>query len=225
MDGGMRQRLLALVRARLERFGADHNPATVLDPEATAELTALLATVPDPAADLEIAYTAGMLHWSRYLVLDSDDDQQDFADALTWFVPVYQVRPGAVPDEARTHLARLAAANDPQTVADHAASLLKETVNAGNRAGLDAAINACRQAVAATSAGHPAHAQALSTLGDAAFNGIRAYAEQNNIKIDGLPADPTAEIPPEQALHIIHNFLAIQFPLLHPAAPSPGAAT
>jgi phospholipase C len=59
----------------------------------------------------------------------------------------------------------------------------------------------------------------LSTLGKAAFNGIRAYAEQHHIKIDGLPADPQAEIPPEQALHIIHNFLAIQFPLLHPSPP------
>ena len=67
--------------------------------------------------------------------------------------------------------------------------------------------------------------QALSTLGKTVFNGIRAYAEQNNIQIDGLPADSNAEIPPEQALHIIHNFFAIQFPLLHPAAPSPGAAT
>jgi len=67
--------------------------------------------------------------------------------------------------------------------------------------------------------------QALSTLGKAAFNGIRAYAEQHNIQIEGLPADPQAEIPPEQALHIIHNFLAIQFPLLHRAAPSPGTAT
>jgi phospholipase C len=29
------------------------------------------------------------------------------------------------------------------------------------------------------------------------------------------------QIPPELALHIIHNFLAIQFPLLYPAAPGP----
>ena len=64
--------------------------------------------------------------------------------------------------------------------------------------------------------------QALSTLGKAAFNGIRAYAEQNSIQIEGLPADPNAEIPPEQALRIVHNFLAIQFPLLHPAAPRAG---
>ena len=32
----------------------------------------------------------------------------------------------------------------------------------------------------------------------------------------GQGSDPNAQIPPEQALHIIHNFLAIQFPLLHP---------
>ena len=38
--------------------------------------------------------------------------------------------------------------------------------------------------------------QTLSTLGKAVFSGIRAYAEQNKIQIDGLPADPDAEIPP-----------------------------
>jgi phospholipase C len=65
--------------------------------------------------------------------------------------------------------------------------------------------------------------QALSTLGKAVFNGIRGYAERHEIKIEGLPEDPEAEIPPEQALHIIHNFLAIQFPLLHPAVPGPRA--
>ena len=52
--------------------------------------------------------------------------------------------------------------------------------------------------------------------------GIR---QQHNIQIEGLPDNPNAEIPAEQALHIIHNFLAIQFPLLHPAAPGPGTAT
>jgi hypothetical protein len=54
--------------------------------------------------------------------------------------------------------------------------------------------------------------------GDGKTFGIRAYAEQHNIQIEGLPDDPNARVPPEQALHIIHNFLAIQFPLLHPTA-------
>ena len=37
--------------------------------------------------------------------------------------------------------------------------------------------------------------KSLSTLGKAAFEGIRAYAEQHNIQIEGLPTDPNAEIP------------------------------
>jgi hypothetical protein len=41
----------------------------------------------------------------------------------------------------------------------------------------------------------------------------------STLTAERLPADPKAAIPPEQALHIIHNFLAIQFPLLHPSPP------
>ena len=58
----------------------------------------------------------------------------------------------------------------------------------------------------------------LSTLGKAAFEGIRAYAKEKDIQIDELPMDPGAPIPPEKALHILHNFLALHFPLLAPAA-------
>ena len=164
MDGGMRQRLLALVRARVERFGVDHDPATVLDPEALAELTALLETVPDPAADLEITNAAGWLRWWRYRALDPGGNQQELADALALFVPVYQVRPDAVPHQVRTYFGRLAA-NDPQVVADRAASLLEETLSTGNPADLDAVIDASRQVAAATLTGHPGHAKSLSTLG------------------------------------------------------------
>ena len=69
------------------------------------------------------------------------------------------------PDQVHAHFARLAAANDPQTAADRAAILLEETLSTGNRASLDAVIEASRQAVAATPAGHPARAKSLSTLG------------------------------------------------------------
>jgi phospholipase C len=65
--------------------------------------------------------------------------------------------------------------------------------------------------------------QSLSTLGKAAFGGIRAFAEEHDIHIDGLPEDPEADIPPEQALHIVHNFFAISFPrLAAPAATAGG---
>ena len=42
--------------------------------------------------------------------------------------------------------------------------------------------------------------------------GIRAYAEQHNIEIEGLPEDPKAEIPPEQALHMVQTSLRSNSP-------------
>ena len=54
---------------------------------------------------------------------------------------------------------------------------------------------------------------------------LRGYAEQQGIEIEGLPDDPKAEIPPEQALNILHNFLAISFPRLAPTAPRTGTPT
>jgi phospholipase C len=65
--------------------------------------------------------------------------------------------------------------------------------------------------------------QLISALGKSLFDGIRGYAEQHNIEIEGLPKDPKAEIPPEQALQVLQNFAATLFPRLAPAAPSPGA--
>ena len=64
----------------------------------------------------------------------------------------------------------------------------------------------------------------LSALGKTLVDGIREYAAQNNIEIEGLPNDPNADIPPEQVLNVLRNFLATFFPLLAPAAPGPGAA-
>jgi CHAT domain/Tetratricopeptide repeat len=172
VDWGERQRLLTLVRARVEQFGVDHNAATVMASEAAAELTALLEIVPDPVADLEIAHAAGWLRWLRYRALDSEDGQHELAEALTLLAPVYQARPDAVPDEVSTHFARLAdafirvaAPNDPQAIADRVANLLVRTLSTGDRADLDAVIVVSQQTVAAIPTDHPAHVQCLSTLG------------------------------------------------------------
>jgi tetratricopeptide (TPR) repeat protein len=193
VDGEMRQRLLALVHARLERFRADdHNAAAILEPEAAAELAALLETVPDPLADLEIAYAAGWLRWSRYRALDSGGGQHELAEALTFFAPVYQARPDAVPGEVRTHFARLAdafirvaAPDDPQSIADRVDSLLVQALGTGNRADLDAVILVSQQTAAATPDGHPAHAQSLSALG---------FALTTRFRLTGNRADLDAAV-------------------------------
>ena len=62
----------------------------------------------------------------------------------------------------------------------------------------------------------------LSTLGKTLYQGMREYAEQNNIEIEGLPKDPKADLPPEQLLPVLRNFFATFFPLLAPAATGTG---
>ena len=60
--------------------------------------------------------------------------------------------------------------------------------------------------------------QAVSVLGKSLLDGLRGYAAQNNIKLEGLPEDPKADIPPEQIMTVLRSALAIFFPLLAPAA-------
>jgi len=98
----MRDRLLAQVWSRLEQFGADQDATTILSPTAVSEVQALLEAVPDPAADVEVALAAGWLYCVRYLAVEEGEDQEDLDAALTWFAPVHEVRPDAIPDQVRT---------------------------------------------------------------------------------------------------------------------------
>jgi hypothetical protein len=62
--------------------------------------------------------------------------------------------------------------------------------------------------------------QVVSLLGKSLLDALVGYAEQNNVKLDGLPDDPKAEIPPEQILTVLRSALAIFFPLLAPTTTS-----
>jgi len=163
----MRERLLGQVRARLERFEAGRDPAVVLDPSAVAEVRALLATMPDPAVDLEIAHVAGWLHWTRYLVLEAGEDRQDLDAALALFAPVYQASPDAVPDEVRAFFAKQPSgtADTPGAWHDRGVALLRETLRTGDPAALNDAIDLLQQAGDATPTDHLNRARMLSNLG------------------------------------------------------------
>jgi hypothetical protein len=60
---------------------------------------------------------------------------------------------------------------------------------------------------------------ALSTLGKTFLDAIRGYAQQNGIKLDGLPEDPNADIPPDQVIKVLRSAAGVLFPLLDPGAP------
>ncbi|MCM3920144.1 tetratricopeptide repeat protein, partial [Frankia sp. AiPs1] len=169
-DPGMRERLLEQVQARLDRFAVDRSPATVLDLEAVAEVAALLGTVVEPAADLEIARLSAGLHWARYLILPDGEDQQDLMAALALFAPVYQAHPDMVPDQVRVFFDEQwhgAVIVTPDALSGRAAALLRETMRTGDRRALDDAIDLLRQAVDASPPDHPGRAAMLSNLGAA----------------------------------------------------------
>jgi phospholipase C len=71
----------------------------------------------------------------------------------------------------------------------------------------------------------------ISKLGRAAFEAMREFAKLNNAEIEGLPKDPKAPVPPEQAIDVLRNFAALMFPKLatggaplpKPPARPPGA--
>ena len=44
------------------------------------------------------------------------------------------------------------------------------------------------------------------------------YAKQNNVKLEGLPDDPEADIPTDQLLTVVRSALAMFFPALAPTA-------
>jgi phospholipase C len=59
--------------------------------------------------------------------------------------------------------------------------------------------------------------QVLSQLGKTFLDGLRQHAAANDTKLEGLPDDPNADIPPEQILTVIRSALALYFPLLAPS--------
>jgi hypothetical protein len=61
--------------------------------------------------------------------------------------------------------------------------------------------------------------QVVSTLGKALLDGFVEYAKQNDVKLEGLPEDPEADIPTDQLLTVVRSALAMFFPLLAPTSP------
>ena len=189
----MRVRLLAAVHGRLGRYIETQDPAVVLGGEAIAESDELLASVPDPTADLEVAFAAGWLHWFRYQAADVGDDQEDLLAAIRLLAPVYQALPDAVPEPVRSFLDQTTApdqpaqeGNDgPRTWARDGVRLLRQGRVTGDVAALGGAVRLLRRAVEATSADDEARPRRLSNLA-AALLARYSYA--------GVPADLDAAV-------------------------------
>ena len=60
----------------------------------------------------------------------------------------------------------------------------------------------------------PALGAVLSVVGKTLLHGIREYAAEHNLEIEGLPKDPKADIPDDQVVNVFRAFVANWFPLL-----------
>jgi hypothetical protein len=58
----------------------------------------------------------------------------------------------------------------------------------------------------------------VSGLGKTFLDGLRQHALENDIKLEGLPDDPRADIPPEQIVTVLRSAAAMYFPRLAPAS-------
>ena len=54
----------------------------------------------------------------------------------------------------------------------------------------------------------------LSVMGKTMIQGIREYAAEHNLEIEGLPKDPKVAIPDDQLVNVFRGFVANWFPLL-----------
>lgn len=165
----VRTRRLAQVRDRVSRFNADHDAATVLAPEALAEVLALICSVPDPVADIEVTQAAGWLFWSRFAGRGSVEGESDLTTALGLLAPVYRRYPDGLPTLLRELFDRSppAAPDGPALLARLGRLRYQEALGSSDAGTLDTAVELFRRAVAAAGRDHPEYGRCRSNLGSA----------------------------------------------------------
>ncbi|MEU6022626.1 CHAT domain-containing protein [Micromonospora sp. NPDC047134] len=97
--------LLSSLRARLDQFAVDHDPAILLHPAALADLLALAEELNGQLlAHPEAASVLGLAHLQRYLLLPEPEDREDLVTAVAVFRELVSLRPDLVPDAVLAYL-------------------------------------------------------------------------------------------------------------------------
>ena len=93
--------LIAPLGRRVQRFIGEIDPRLLFAPDADQELTAILPIAAGPPVEPEAATVAGTLAWLRYLVYEGPDASADLillGHAVSYFMLVYPIDPGRVPE-------------------------------------------------------------------------------------------------------------------------------
>jgi CHAT domain-containing protein/tetratricopeptide (TPR) repeat protein len=93
--------LVARLGRRIHRFIGEIDPLLLFEPDVDQELTASLPIAAGPPVEPEVATVAGTLAWLRYLVFEGPDASADLillGHAVAYFMLVYPIEPGRVPE-------------------------------------------------------------------------------------------------------------------------------
>jgi hypothetical protein len=213
----MRERLLAAVQARLERFAKSMDATEVVSNDAVEELDALLAAALDPGADLEVRQAAGLLHWFRYLALERGRGQQEIFAALTLLAPIYQLHPDTLPDRVRQYFddnGPHAARDGHAELAAHALRLLQLARDNADYVWVSLAIVLLQEALVTSPPDSPDRARYLSMLGSS----LMARHERSSDEADldraigafEAAAAATPDDHPQRASYLANLGLALQ---------------
>jgi hypothetical protein len=166
----LRTQLIDDMRSRV-RAAVDGDFAPIMAAEAAANAAQLLRTVPEPAADLEVAAAAGWFHWLRFTQLGPSVGDGDLNAAVELLAGVYERNPGQVPEpmqkmyqEYSSQTGRSWASEGPDELNERASKLYSYYESTYDLVSLGNATQLVRQAVDATTRDDPDRAGYLGNL-------------------------------------------------------------
>ena len=154
---GVREDLLAAVKARVAQVMSTGDYAPVLEPAALNQARQLAALAGDDDLSLQAAYLLGWLHLFRFQALPEGQDRQDLDAAVSMFTPCFINEVGDLPEPLLPVLAGQAI--------PAATVLLGEATGTGDQALITRAVDLWQRIVNVLPAGHPGRARCLSNLG------------------------------------------------------------
>jgi hypothetical protein len=177
-----RDELLTDLRERINRFGADNNPATILSDE-TRDVADQLQEAVSPSFDFDVLQALGWFHWARYLALPEGQDQADLSIALQLLELVYYTDPDSVPDDVRRHFDRTSPGlTQARALFEAGSQGLQQALSTRDPAAVDAAADLLGRALDGIPRGHPDWAMCSSNL--AAAFGTRFERTGNLADLD-----------------------------------------
>ncbi|WP_261570435.1 CHAT domain-containing tetratricopeptide repeat protein [Frankia gtarii] len=157
-----RERRLARLRARLERFDTHGDPSAILDPQALEGIEELLSTT----ADLQTVYVAARLRYTRFIALSPTGGQEDLATAIVLFTALSEADPARFSQDFLASLEQTFVGSLDLWTAE-AASRLTDAVASEDLPGLPEAIDLLTRTLAVMPDDHAGRVVCLSNLATA----------------------------------------------------------